>query len=629
MRFGLDRANLVWPTKFAMIRPHLILSLLLLSGGWVCSFSKADTNALATTSGSIDSPEHPFTQPKTLAELLALTTDDLEKVDLGRMNLLCAEGLNGSEGLDVESCVSTLDAWARHVERETKRNFHHFAGNPEQFNRSLPYYQMGMLGTVLAEDLQIQYNPELERQLLDHPVSSQTIEQEKTFFTSSKDIFLHGLLTGGRTGTCASMPFLYAAIGRRLGYPVTIAARKYHLYVRYEAAGAHLNIEATENRGFATPTDAEYRNGPYPMTQAEIEANGWLRPLNNKEILGICLLNRANCLRSMKQHDAVIQTLIDAARYLPDNPQMRQTIARSQNLERRLQAADRWDELWDEVESLALPTAGPMFERFQNRKLTVQSTMNQSTNLAEIEQSVASLKTDLRQYRNELSDNPEKLSEAFGAPRPSPYQQQFLAMIQTDAMVRRIRIPEANVPPQYWLGMPPELAARVQKLATAQEIIEELNVYFAEELYLQNLEARQADHALAFPPVPVLPGQKPHPVIQSKDLPPHLRGRPVPEELQQRLASLSTISNPSARQVRMEQVIHQFFSDQDQHRMAMESVTKRRHLLDQLPVSQVPVRIEIVPTPNPVQATETRPDLPLTPAPERQINEPSIRKGKP
>lgn len=610
-----------------MRRTGLALGLAIVSS-LLCWSGETATNTSGSKSVAETSTES-FTQPKTLAALLAVSHADLEKVDLGRMNLLCAEGLRGSESLDVESCVSTLDAWARHVERETKRNFHQFASRPEQFNRSFPYYQMGMRGTVLAEDLQIQYNPESEQQLLKQPISSQTLEQGNAFFTSSKDIFLHGLLTGERTGTCASMPFLYAAIGRRLGYPVTIAARKYHLYVRFEANGAHLNIEATENRGFSTPTDDEYRNGPYPMTQAEIDANGWLRPLNNKEMLGICLLNRANCLRSMKQHDAVIQTLTDAARYLPDNPQMRQTIARNQNLERRLQAADRWDELWDEVESLALPTAGPMFEQFQNRKLTVQLSMNQSTNLAEIERAVASLKTDLRQFRNELSDNPQKLSEAFGTPQPSPYQQQFLTMIQGDTMTRRIRIPEANVPPQYWLSMPPELAARVQKLATAQEIIEELNAYAAEEVYLQNLAARHASHAMAFPPVPVLPGQKAQPIIQSKDLPLPWRGQPVPEELQARMASLSTISDPTSRQMRMRTEINHFFSEQHQQRMVEDAVKKRRRLLDQLPANQVPVQIEIVPTPNPIQAPETRPDLPLPPAAEGQINETSVQEGKP
>jgi hypothetical protein len=38
-----------------------------------------------------------FTQPTMLKELLSLSPPDLEKVDLARMNLLCADGLRGSE----------------------------------------------------------------------------------------------------------------------------------------------------------------------------------------------------------------------------------------------------------------------------------------------------------------------------------------------------------------------------------------------------------------------------------------------------------------------------------------------------------------------------------------------------
>lgn len=42
-----------------------------------------------------------FKQPHTLTELLALPSDQLEKVDTALINLLCAEGLRGSENLDV------------------------------------------------------------------------------------------------------------------------------------------------------------------------------------------------------------------------------------------------------------------------------------------------------------------------------------------------------------------------------------------------------------------------------------------------------------------------------------------------------------------------------------------------
>jgi hypothetical protein len=560
--------------EMVMIRKGQILTLAILSIGLVCWSGTTATDTPTSEVESNASSERRFAQPRTLDELLALSADDLDKVDFARMNLLCAEGLRGSENLDVEECIRILDAWTRHVERETKRNFHHFARRPKEFNNSLPYYQMGMLGTVLAEDMRVQYNPERERQLREKPVNLQSVEDEKAFFSSSTDVFIHGLLIGKHVGTCASMPFLYAAVGRRLGYPVTMAARKYHLYVRYEAGnGEHLNMEATENRGFSTPTDEEYRNGPYPMTQEEIDGCGWLRPLSNGEILGICLVNRANCLRSSKRHEEEIQTLGQAARYLPDSAFMRRVIEKNQQLARNLQAADRWDELWEEVATLPLPAAGPMFEQFQNQRLAVQLFMNQSTNLVEIGQAVAGLKDGLRKYRNEISDNPAKIAEAFSPQQRSVFQRQFLALMQSEAVGRRIRIPEAKVPVEYWKGLPPKLEVRVQKLANEREIIEELNVFAAEELNLLNLETRRMMNSEPAQSLTMMSGWTPKLDVRAED----------------------------------------------QERMMRENVRQRRSLLDQQPAMGPPVQIEIVPSRN----------LPLTPAPERQITPASTGDEKP
>lgn len=176
--------------------------------------------------------------------------------------------------------MDTLGQWTRRVEGETKRNFHRYVESPQDYNNSLAYYRMGMLGTVLAEDLRIRYTPQLEEKLLSQTNANLTVEDWNDFFSNPGDVFLHGLLSGSHVGTCSSMPFVYVSIGRRLGYPVTIAARKHHLYVRYDdGAGKHLNVESTENLGFATPTDEEYRNGPFPMTEEEIRDAGWLRPL--------------------------------------------------------------------------------------------------------------------------------------------------------------------------------------------------------------------------------------------------------------------------------------------------------------------------------------------------------------
>jgi len=138
-----------------LLKMFLVGCVALLSGAPLAFGDQMPSNKLASTSQANTNQIETFTQPKTLDELLALSPEQLDKVDVALMNLLCAEGLRGSENLDVQSCLDTLDAWARHVRRETDRNFHRFAEHPEQFDKSLVYYRMGMLGTVLAQDLEI------------------------------------------------------------------------------------------------------------------------------------------------------------------------------------------------------------------------------------------------------------------------------------------------------------------------------------------------------------------------------------------------------------------------------------------------------------------------------------------
>ncbi|MGA2278696.1 MAG: hypothetical protein ABSG80_00170 [Verrucomicrobiota bacterium] len=153
----------------------------------------------------------PFRQPRTFKELLALPPEQLDRCDIGLMNLLCAEGLPGAENLDVQDCLKKLDDLATTVKFETDRHYYRFREHPEQFRNSLGYYQMMMLEQILVQDLGIQYNPDLALPQMDGQIPTMASG------ANSKDIFTHGLLTGNHLGSCASMPVLVVAIGRRLG----------------------------------------------------------------------------------------------------------------------------------------------------------------------------------------------------------------------------------------------------------------------------------------------------------------------------------------------------------------------------------------------------------------------------
>jgi hypothetical protein len=334
-----------------------------------------------------------FKQPTNLAELLALPQTNLDHVDVGLINLLCAEGLRGSEDLNVEKSNALLDALTLRVASETQRYMFRFKEHPELFLNSLGYFRMQMLGDVLVNDLRMRYDPKRVEQ------SKKGVESpsdEAAFFADSKDIFIHGLLEGDHYGTCASMPFLYVAVGRRLGYPVNLAATQEHLYVRYEEPdGQHINIEATAVSRFKTPPDEYYRDQLTAANRdAEIKGGGWLRPLSNREIVGHSLLSRLACLQSAKRDDEALKTWDIAARYLPQTARWAETVeARKMEV-----VADRDLErsraLWTEVEKYPLPE-GLAFVDFREQKIRLHLLMNSGADLPTIEKAGGEFKKEV------------------------------------------------------------------------------------------------------------------------------------------------------------------------------------------------------------------------------------------
>jgi len=81
----------------------------------------------------------------------------------------------------------------------------------------------------------------------------------------------------------------------------------------------------------------------------------------------------------------------------------------------------------------------------------------------------------------------------------------------------------------------------------------------------------------------------------------------------------------NATQPRIKQTIDDYFSEQDQHRMAVDAIQSRRSPLAQQPVTRPPFQLEIV------RPTRTPPALnfPLTIQPESPIKAKTDSKGNP
>jgi hypothetical protein len=167
--------------------------------------------------------------------------------DLAAVDLVCAAGLPGSEQLDIPACLAWVDRAAAWACQQTEATFERFRQSPETYDNSEGIFRVVAMMDVLWRGLGVHYNQE-------------RIDDTEEF-TDSRDDFIHGIVEG-HGGTCASLPVLLAAVGRRLGYPLKIVKTTQHLFARWDdAAGERFNIEINQN-GLNTHPDEYYLTWP-------------------------------------------------------------------------------------------------------------------------------------------------------------------------------------------------------------------------------------------------------------------------------------------------------------------------------------------------------------------------------
>lgn len=247
--------------------------------------------------------------PATLQVLLTLPTAELATMDIARLNLLCTEGLPGNEETGIDSHLAQLDTWAVRVKAETERHRYRFVRDPGEFEHSEGFFKMLMLGVVLAEDYGVQYRPEWR-------AVPEAAWAGDGFFADARAVFLRGLLGADRQGTCSSLPVLYVAVGRRLGYPLKLATTKGHLFVRWDGAGERFNLEVT-GQGLNRYPDEYYRRWPFAVTEAEVAAEGYLESLTPAGELAVFLSVRAMCLREVGRMGEAGEAFGKAAQLAP------------------------------------------------------------------------------------------------------------------------------------------------------------------------------------------------------------------------------------------------------------------------------------------------------------------------
>jgi hypothetical protein len=274
----------------------------------------------------------PKSQPEVLHQVLASSPSDVRQLDIGLLNVLCAEGLPGAENLEARRCVATLDQWAERVKSETARHLYRFKANPREFDHSEGFFRMLLMSVVLYEDFSVRYNPAL----ITIPADVSAVDH---FFADSRDLFLHGLLAAPtaprseRLGTCSSMPVLYVALGRRLGYPLKLVTTKSHLFIRWDSPTERFNVEAT-GKGMNRYDDEHFKRWPFPVTDQEIQADGYLKSLTPAEELALFLSLRGHCQAEAGRISEAVASYAEALRLAPNSRPYRLLLATAQEAAR-------------------------------------------------------------------------------------------------------------------------------------------------------------------------------------------------------------------------------------------------------------------------------------------------------
>jgi hypothetical protein len=185
------------------------------------------------------------------------------------------------------------------------------------YHHSEAYLRAEMLVQVLCEDLGVKYD---------------LTAKDNFDFNDSRVAFIHGMIpmpgqkfddTPG--GTCASMPVLYVAVGRRLGYPLKLVTTHGHVFVRWDgmedphpAWRERFNMEGTH--GFSSFPDDYYKTWPVKITDAIVKANGYLISLTPMEEFAEFLASRGHCGRDNGQDAFAARCFENAYRYDTSRP---------------------------------------------------------------------------------------------------------------------------------------------------------------------------------------------------------------------------------------------------------------------------------------------------------------------
>jgi hypothetical protein len=221
--------------------------------------------------------------------------------------------------------VRWIDAAAALVAEKTGELQPLFDQHPERFDHSGAVFRMMVMVEALQLDLGVSYRTDL-------------IEaDDQAFFSSAEHLFIHGVIQG-KGGTCSSLPPLYVAVGRRLGYPLKLVRAKRHLFARWDnVKGPHFNVECT-SRGFLSHSDDYYLRWPIRTTREEVTRYALLQSLLPAQEAAVFLCSRGRVWMEHRCYEKAVEAYRRACTLASELPGCRSAL----NLATRLAGRCRW-----------------------------------------------------------------------------------------------------------------------------------------------------------------------------------------------------------------------------------------------------------------------------------------------
>ena len=262
--------------------------------------------------------------------LVALSDAELAARDVAELNLACAGDLPQAPTAEqIAECFARLDKFASAVADFTQKSMRQFERAPQVYDGSPGKFRMVCLVSVLQKTFQVLYNPAVK---------------DPAVPLRPPDRFLHGPLVGAG-GCCASLPVVYVAVGRRLGYPLPLAATTRHLFCRWEDGFERFNFDANDTSMDSKSDEYYYASVPTEESKLLRQRN-YLQSLSPRGELAHFLLQVGAHWLEAGNYAVAIDRLMWALTLVPGDFQILHNICR---------AFRRWEEKLNPLVPAGMP----------------------------------------------------------------------------------------------------------------------------------------------------------------------------------------------------------------------------------------------------------------------------------